>query len=96
MPDSARMRAIAARKRGRGRIQVAIRRAFISANGKPCVARNFLRWAYPWADDYCDWMRWSVHRALPAIAVPVGRSKARGTPIVWAPRPELRRLIDGD
>jgi hypothetical protein len=40
--NSAKMAALAARTR-RGRVQVAIRRAFIAAGGAPLVARDFLR-----------------------------------------------------
>ena len=32
------------------------------------MARDFLLWAYPRAETYSHWMRYSVHRALPTIA----------------------------
>jgi hypothetical protein len=91
--DSARMRAIAAQRRGRGHVQVACRRALIAADGKPVRMRDFLARAYPRAEAYSGWMRWSVMRALPAVAVRLGHMRARGAPTLYVPNAELRRRI---
>jgi hypothetical protein len=76
-----------------GRIQRGIRRAFIAANGRPLCIRELLARCYPATDDHPHWHRWSIHRALPKYAIPIGRSKARGCPIMWAPNSELMQLI---
>jgi hypothetical protein len=51
--------------RGRGRIQVGIRRAFIASAGRPLIARDFLPYAYPrQITPFENWQRFCVRRAL--------------------------------
>ncbi len=76
-----------------GRIQKQIRRAFVASTGQPLVISELLARCYPAAKQHPRWHRWSIHRALPKYGVALGRSRRQGRPIVWAPRPELARLI---
>src|SRR5262245_32148733 len=86
--------AIIAGKHRVGRVQSQCKRALLAHNGGPVLISEFLRWAFPRADSYARWMRWSVHRALPKFAVPTGRyASLRGRPVAWIARPELMRLI---
>src|SRR5262245_35064830 len=89
-PDAA----IIAGKHRVGRVQRQTKRALVAHNGGPVLISEFLRWAFPSADSYARWMRWSVHRALPKFALPVGRcASQQGRPMQWIARPELMRLI---
>ena len=90
-PDAA----IIAGKHRVGRVQLQCKRALVAHNGGPVVISEFLRWAFPRADSYARWMRWSVHRALPKFAAPAGRCESlQGRPMLWIARPELMRLIN--
>jgi hypothetical protein len=68
-----------------------IRRCFVANGGKPLRSTDFLRWAYPRLTSFKAWHRWSCRRALLHYAIPIGRSRGRGTPVIWAPR--LRSAI---
>jgi hypothetical protein len=76
-----------------GHIQIAVRRSFVAADGRPLMVRDFLARAFPLTTEHKHWMRKSVHRALPKFGIPIGRSARRGRPIVWMPNADLRRLI---
>jgi hypothetical protein len=72
-----------------------VRRCFIAAGGKPLSTSQIMPWIYPQLDRFKHWHRWSCRRALLRYAVPAGRADAQGRPIIWAPKPELMRLITG-
>jgi hypothetical protein len=76
-----------------GRIQVAIRRSFIAANGRPLTIRDFLRSAFPRTTQHSHWQRKSCHRAIPRFGICLGRMPGWGRPNLWVPNAELRRLI---
>ena len=76
-----------------GRVQRQVRRAFIAGDGRPLQIGNLLARCYPGTTDHPVWHRTNVHRALPKFAVSLGRTNAQGRPIMWAPNPELIRLI---
>ncbi len=76
-----------------GRVQCQIRRAFVAADGKPLRIGDLLPRCFPGVDCYARWMRKSIHRALPKFGVSLGRTSRQGRPILWAPKPELARLI---
>jgi len=78
-----------------GRVMRQIRRCFVVADGRPLCVGDLLPRVYPHLDRYKHWHRWSCRRALLRYAVPVGRADAQGRPIIWAPKPELMRLITG-
>jgi hypothetical protein len=77
-----------------GRVQRQVRRAFVASNGRPLQIGDLLARCYPGTTDHPVWHRTNVHRALPKFAVSLGRTNAQGRPIMWAPSPELRRLIE--
>jgi hypothetical protein len=85
---------IAARLPRVGRIQCQVRRAFIAANGRAQSTTDLLRWCYSHLRRYERWRCQAVRRAAPKFAVPIGRRRSRGVPILWAPKPELLRLIN--
>jgi hypothetical protein len=76
-----------------GRVQRQVRRAFIASDGRPLQIGDLLARCYPGTTDHPVWHRTNVHRALPKFAVSLGRTNAQGRPIMWAPNPELIRLI---
>jgi hypothetical protein len=76
-----------------GHIQVAVRRSFVAADGRPLMIRDLLVRAFPRATEHKHWMRKSVHRALPKFAIPIGRLERRGRPIIWMPNAEICRLV---
>jgi len=78
-----------------GRVQRNIRRAFVAVNGRPLCIAELLARCYPAAREHPHWHRTNIHRAVRKFAVPIGQSRARGYPIIWAPNAELRRLISG-
>src|SRR5215813_14498906 len=76
-----------------GHVQLAVRRCFIAADGRPLTIRDFLARAFPRTTNHRHWMRKSVHRAIPRFGVPLGRNLRRqGRPMIWVPNAELRRL----
>ena len=78
-----------------GRVQLAVRRSFVAADGQPLTIRDFLSRAFPRTNNHQHWMRKSVQRAIPRFGVPLGRNLRRqGRPMIWAPNAELRRLIE--
>ena len=80
-------------KRRVGRVQLAVRRSFVAADGGPLTIRDFLARAFPRTTVHKHWMRKSVHRAIPRFGIPLGRNLNRqGRPMVWAPNAELRRM----
>ncbi len=79
-----------------GRVQRQVRRAFIATNGRPIQIGDLLPRAFPQAKTYARWMRKSVQRAIPKFGVSLGRINARGRPSLYAPKPELARLIRGN
>jgi hypothetical protein len=78
-----------------GRVQRQVRRAFVASNGRPLQIGDLLARCYPGTTDHPVWHRTNVHRALPKFAVSLGRTNEQGRPIMWAPNPELIRLIEG-
>jgi len=76
-----------------GRLQCQVRRAFIAADGRSLSTTDLLRWCYPERRRFERWRSQAVRRAAPKYAVPIGRRRSRGLPILWAPKPELLRLI---
>jgi|SRR6516162_3879781 len=92
--DRAWTKAIASLPR-EGRVMRQIRRCFVAAGGRALCVGDLLPRIYPHVDRYKHWHRWSCRRALLRYAMPVGRADARGRPIIWAPKPELMRLITG-
>jgi hypothetical protein len=77
-----------------GRVQTQIRRAFIASGGRPLKIRELLAYCYPAATKHPRWHRWKIHCALPRFGVPFGRvASEQGRPMLWAPKPELLRLI---
>jgi hypothetical protein len=85
-PDRARMAVIAALPR-EGRVMRQIRRRFIAGGGKPLCVGDLLPWVYPELTRWHHWHRSNCRRALVRYAIPIGRSRKQGTPIIWAPRP---------
>ena len=86
MPNSAYMRAIASKKR-LGRRRVAVRRAFIVADGQPITISAVLPRAFPRLRKYLHWHRWSCRRALLQDAEVIARNRfGRGRPALWAKR----------
>lgn len=70
-----------------GRLRVAVRRAFILANGKPICIGDVLRFAYPRFKRVPNGYRWSVRQALLRDAEIVGRMRVgRGRPNLWVPK----------
>jgi len=79
-----------------GRCQLACRRAFIAANGRPLSTYELLAYAFPRSKAYAPWQRWSINRAVRKFGAPLGRSESgRGAPMIWQPNAELKRLIHG-
>jgi hypothetical protein len=66
------------------------RRCFVANGGKPLRSTDFLRWAFPRLTSFKAWHRWSCRRALLVYAIPIGRSRGRGTAVIWAPRDMAR------
>jgi hypothetical protein len=79
--------------KGRGRLQVQIRRAFIAANGGAISTDQIYNWAYTRRRCLTGKgnLSWSVLRILRQIAEPVGRAKTIGRPIIWKLRAPLKR-----
>ena len=77
-----------------GRVQRQVRRAFVASNGRPLQIGDLLARCYPGTTDHPVWHRTNVHRALPKFAVSLGRTNAQGRPMMWAPSPELMRLVE--
>jgi hypothetical protein len=77
-----------------GRVQLAVRRSFVTAGGKPLTIADFLPRAFPRTTNHARWMRKSVNRAIPKFGVCLGRiPHERGRPCVWVPNAQLGRLI---
>jgi hypothetical protein len=86
-------------KNRNGRVQKAVRRAFIMSDGKPLSTSDLMRWAFPKLDGRYEqlWRYWSVHRAAERYAIKIGRAdRGYGPPVLWAPNAELLRQIKGD
>jgi hypothetical protein len=79
---------------GGARVERQVRRPFVASNGRALQIGDLLARCYPGATDHPIWHRTNVHRALPKFAVSLGRTNAQGRPIMWAPNPELMRLIE--
>ena len=80
-------------RRGIGRIQRAVRRAFFASFGQPLTSVDILRRAYPRVSPpYPAWRYWNVHRAAAKFAVVVRRGRTRQG-LLWAPKPELADRI---
>jgi hypothetical protein len=69
-----------------GRVMRQVRRRFIVANLTPLCVADFLPWVYPRLTRFKHWHRWSCRRALLHYATPIGRSRKRGSPVIWAPK----------
>ena len=63
-----------------------VRRRLIAAAGLPLCTGEFLAWAYPHVERFKHWHRHNCRRALLRYATPIGRSRGRGSPVIWAPR----------
>lgn len=73
--------------KGRGRLQVQVRRTWIAA-GKPIVSGSvFYSWCYARqqmrGEAISRGLRYSVQRVLKTVAEPVGRAETIGRPILW-------------
>jgi hypothetical protein len=69
---------------GRGRIQLAARRAFIVSNGEPVTTGDIRRFAFPRA-TYCEPSHcFSIRRALDRDGYRVVGDRKQGRPIKWA------------
>jgi hypothetical protein len=85
------------KKRKVGRIQQAVRRAFIASDGKPLRTIDLLRYAYPRLSEFERWHYRNMYRSAPRFAVKRGRVKSGpGRAFWWAPKAELLRLIRGE
>jgi hypothetical protein len=70
-----------------GRIQLQVRRAFVSSSGRPLQISDLLPRVYPRLTQFESWHRWSIRRALLRVAVSLGRIPSRrGRPNLWAPK----------
>src|SRR5262245_1128997 len=67
-----------------GRVQIAVKRAFIAANNAPITVGDVLPRAFPRLRRYLHWHRWSVRRALLREAEVIARMRfGRGRPNLW-------------
>jgi hypothetical protein len=83
--DSDSRRGLAAmRSGGWGRVQVAVRRAFIVSPGQPLTTTQLAQWAYPRVGTLQQWQRYNVRRVASAVAARVGRRKPGG--LLWRPK----------
>jgi hypothetical protein len=91
--DRTHMRAIAAKVRV-GRVCRQIRRCLIAHNGRPVLINDLLDYCYAGSREHPHWHYRNVHRALPRYAICLGRfGCGSGRSGIYAPRPELARLI---
>ena len=79
--------------KGRGRLQIAIRRAFM-VGGDELTSSQVYDCAYSRRRSQrrplSEAVRWSVHRILREIAEPIGRAPTIGRPWLWRLKPEHR------
>lgn len=73
---------------GRGRLQVQVRRAFITADAPAISASRIYDWCYPrrrllLGKPLTTRHRYSVWRILVTIADPIGRGAGRARPTLW-------------
>jgi hypothetical protein len=69
--------------KGRGRLQIAIRRAFM-VGGAELTSSQVYDWAYSRRRSHLsEAVRWSVHRILRQVADRVGRAPTAGRPWIW-------------
>jgi hypothetical protein len=76
--------------KGRGRIQIQVKRAFVAAGGDTLSSSEVFDWVFARARRV-SWrrrQRWSVVRVLRQIADPVGRAGTRGRPWLWRLKPD--------
>ena len=68
--------------KGRGAVQVQIRRAFVAC-GPLVTTSQVYAWCYPHKRRVGRHCRYRVWANLMAVAVPVGRAKTIGRPWIW-------------
>jgi hypothetical protein len=70
---------------GNGRIQVAVRRAFVAADSDTLSSSEVFDWALARVrrDGWRRRHRWSVIVALRQVAEPIGRARTIGRPWLW-------------
>src|SRR5262245_24772732 len=67
---------------GNGRIQRAVRRAFMASDSPVLSSSDIYRWVYP--NKYPGWLEcWSVFVVLRQCCHRVGRADTRGRPWLW-------------
>jgi hypothetical protein len=70
--------------KGRGRLQVQVRRAYIATGVDTLSASEIYDWTYARRRQRMPTnLRWPVRRILRVIADPVGRADTIGRPILW-------------
>jgi hypothetical protein len=72
-----------------------VRRAFIGAE-RPLSTSELMRRCYPRTVKFRHWHSYNVRRAAVKFAVPAGRARTWGTPIIWKPNAALMRKIRGE
>jgi hypothetical protein len=75
------------KSKGRGRIQIAVRRAFI-AHGDVITSSDVYRWCRG-NGVFGQWERWSITRVLMTMADRVGHGTGRGRPWLWRKRENM-------
>jgi hypothetical protein len=78
---------------GRGRLQAAVRRAFIAAGGEPVPSSVFYDWSYPGRNRLSQLHRHAVWRVLVKVADPIGRVPPYGA-WLWRLKPGVLDLDD--
>ena len=71
-----------------GRLLSAIEFAFLLSHGEPISTTDLVRSCYPAEHIFGglkSWHRSNVARAARRVAVPIGRGRTKGRPIVWWP-----------
>ena len=69
---------------GRGRLQVAVRRVFIASDGEPVPSSVFYDWCRGSGQRRLSQLcRHSIWRILVKVAVPIGRARLPGNPVLW-------------
>jgi hypothetical protein len=73
----------------KGRLKEQIRFAFAMSRGEPLTTGQLVHYCYAVHRILHGDQRWyceNVRRAASRLAVPCGRGRGRGRPILWAPR----------
>jgi hypothetical protein len=90
---------------GRGKLQIRVRRAFLTADAPAISASKIYDWCYArrrlmLGKPLTTRHRYSVWRILVTIADPIGRGASIGRPILWRLRnsagPQTSPVLPGD